>query len=534
MRRRPLELAGPGGQSVALACTRAWQAGRADARLRWALGSSLGALLLAAAAGAQPVALPRALALVPSGSVTETLTDNHRLTGVNPQSDAITRLTAGVSLRSDAGLLRGYLDYSLSSLVYARHTDRNELQNALRSNLVADLLEGRVKVVMEAGISQRAVSVFGVQPTSNGLSNDNTTEVRTLRITPSFQGPLGPGLRYSGSLGYSVSDSSNSRIGNSGASTATLRVEPASPGLLGWSLDGSHVRSSFKLGRVNEDDRLIGNINLRLDDLDLKLNGNAGVEFTDLAAAQRQRYQTWGVGLVWAPSPRARLSAELDRRFFGQSHSVSFEYRTPLTVWRLSESRSLTTGDGQTGAASRGTAFDHYFAVLKPREPDDAKRAALVDIFLRLNNIDPGAGAPPGFLRSAATLDNRLNFSVAMLGPRSTALLTLAQSRSRRLDLVLGAQDDLANATEVRQTSVSLDLSHRLTPQSSLGLVLNQRQGRGTLASQDSRQRQVSLLHSTQLSVQSTLAVGARRALYKTGPSAYAESALFATYGIRF
>ena len=534
MRRRQLERAGPGRRAVTLAGTGAWQAGRADVCLRWALWSSVGALLLVTAAGAQPVAGPRALALVPSGSITETLTDNYRLSGVNPQSDAITRLTAGVSLRSEAGLLRGYLDYSLSSLVYARHGERNELQNGLSSNLIADLLEGRMKVVVKAGISQRAVSAFGAQPAGNGLSNDNSTELRTLRITPSLQGPLGPGLRYSGSLGYSISDTSNSNTGNSRATTAKLRLEPASPGRLGWSVDGSHVRSSFKLGRVNEDDRLVGNLNLPLDDFDLKLNGNAGVEFTDQASARRQRYQTWGVGLVWTPSPRARLAGELDRRFFGQSHSLSFEYRTPLTVWRLSDSRNLTTGDGQTGAAGRGTAFDHYFALFRSREPDDVKRAALVDSFLKLNKIDPDAGAPPGFLRSSATLDNRFDFSVAMLGPRSTALLTLTRSRTRRLDLVLGAQDDLANANEVRQTGVSLDLSHRLTPQSSLGLVLNQRQSRGTLASQDSRQRQASLLHTSQLSAESTLAVGARRALYKTGASAYAESALFATYGIRF
>ena len=86
----------------------------------------------------------------------------------------------------------------------------------------------------------------------------------------------------------------------------------------------------------------------------------------------------------------------------------------------------------------------------------------------------------------------------------------------------------------MRLSSVALDVSHRLTPLASVSLLLSAQQGRGTLALQDNRQRQMSLTYSTRLTPQSTLSAGGRRSMYQTGLSAYAESAVFASYGIRF
>ena len=511
-----------------------WQRRARAQPARWAVLARAASLALLAGAAVPPAAGQRALAIEPNAAVSQTLTDNYLLTGAAPAGDLVTRLSAGVGLRSQAGLLRGYLDYSLSSLLYARHADRNEFQNALRSNLAADLIDGRLRLVVDAGISQSAVSAFGAQPGAGGLSNANTTELRTLRVTPTFQGPLGPDLRYGGSLAYSISDASKTSNGDSNSTQLALTVAPAAPGRISWAVDGSHLRSDYKQGRTTESDRANGQLTVRLDDLDLRLNANTGIELTNLATQGRQRYATWGVGAVWEPSPRIRLAGDLDHRFFGQSHSLSLEYRTPLTVWRLSDSRSVSTGDGQAGFNGRGTAYDLFFAQFASVEPDPVKRADLVNAFLRSNGIDPAAITNPGFLRASATLDDRLSLSVAYRGVRSTAVLTANRSRSRRLDTVTNAVDDLAQAGEVRLTSVALDLSHRLTPLGSVGLLLSAQQGRGTQAGPDNRQRQMSLSYSTRLTPESTLSAGARRARYQTGAAAYAESALFASYGIRF
>lgn len=487
---------------------------------------------------AQVPAGQRTLSVQPSLSVTQTFTNNVRLASADPASDSVTRLTAGVGLLGQTGQVRGYLDYSLSGLVHARNGGLNAFQNALRAAFTADLVENRMRMDTSASISQSARSAFLAQPDASGTPLDNTSEVRSLSVNPSFRGPLGAGLRYTAALGYTITDASKSSNGDSSGTTAAVHLEPSTQTRLSWSVDASRQTSAYKAGRSTAADRLFGTLKLRLDDQDLQLSTRAGVELSDLASARRQRYETWGLGAVWAPSPRTRLVADLEQRFFGKTHTLSLEHRTPLTVWRLSDSRSLSTGlltgDLQAGGSGRGTAFDLFFAQFASVEPDPVKRIDLVNSFLRNSGIDPTAGADPGFLRSAATLQDRQELSVAMRGVRSSAVLVLTRSKTRRVDDAPSVIDDLQNATEVRLQRYALDLSQRLTPTTSVTLALNTLHGSGTRAGQSNRQRQASVQYAARLSAESDAILGARRTLYVTGPAAYAQSALFATYSLRF
>ena len=76
-------------------------------------------------------------------------------------------------------------------------------------------------------------------------------------------------------------------------------------------------------------------------------------------------------------------------------------------------------------------------------------------------------------MRSAATLEDRQELSVAWQGVRSSAALALTRTHTRRLDSVVSAADDLAGSNEVRLDGISVTLAHRLTPESSLSLALS-------------------------------------------------------------
>ena len=473
----------------------------------------------------------RTLSLRPSLSVTQTASDNYRVTGVDRAYDQITRLTAGVGLRAHTGTLNGYLDYSLSQLAYLRHRDRNTLQNLLNADLNADLAEGRVKIDVAASISQQAISAFAAQPGSSGLPQANSTEVRTLRVSPAFRGPVGAEMRYTAQLGYSLTDAKGSTAGDSNTASMLLHLEPTNKRRLGWAVDASHLRSDFKAGRLTSDDRLTGTLNLGLPLLDLDLSANAGAELTDLASAQRQRYNNWGIGAVWVPSAVTKLTAQFDHRFFGGSHSLIFEHRTPRTVWRLSDVRSLSTSSTQ-GSGGQGTAYDLFYSQFASVEPDPVRRAALVSAFLTSRGIQPGKEA--SFVRSAATLQRRQEASVAWRGVRNAVLLTFTQSLTERVDTVVNALDDLTKSSQVKLRGASLDLSHQLTPLSSVSLLLNSQQSDGTQANQHNRQRQMGLTYNLRPRADSSLVVGLRRALYESASLPYDETALFATYGIRF
>ena len=497
-----------------------------------AWGLAVPALMASSAVLAQSAGSARALALQPSVSVTQTFSSNYLGSGADQASDAITRLTAGLGFRGQSGLVRGYLDYSLSSLVYARHSDHNSLQNALNAALGVDFLEGRGRVDLTANIAQSAVSAFGAQPAAGGNALSNVTELRRLQIAPSFRGPLGPNLRYVAELGFAITDASKTDNGDSSVTNASLHLEPSNAGRLSWSLDATALGSAYKVGRRTEAERLYGGLALRLDELDLRLQANGGLEFTDLATAGRQRYQTWGIGATWTPSPRTQVAAQFDHRFFGASRNVNVTHRTPLTVWRVASSRSVSTNGNQDIGSGRGTAFDLLFAQFASIEPDPLRRSELVNAYLRAQGIDPLFS--PGFLKSTATIQNRQEFSAAWRGVRSTILLAYAQTVDQQVGLASGTAGDLANSAQVRLKTLSLDLSHRLTPVASASMLLSRQGGSGTEAGQRHVQRLLNLQYTTRPNNESNLSIGLRRALSDNQPVAYDETSIFASFGMRF
>ena len=530
MRRSPPELL---GAEVGFPALRRPVARHGVGRLgrAWGVVPPVLALLPAAAAWAQSDTLPRAIAIQPSAAVTQTFSDNIHLAPANPQAGAITQLSAGVGLRARSGLVQGFLDYSLSQYLYSGG-QQNNAQNALNANIVTQLVDGRAKLGLTASIARSAVSAFGAQPGLGGGNQANTTELRNVRVAPSFRGPIGPSLRYNGELSYALTDASKTQIGDSSAMSAAVHVEPTEGARLSWGLDASRQRSTFKLGRTTTDDRLNGNAVMRLDDLDLQLQAGGGIEFTDLSTLQRTSYRTWGAGATWTPSPRTRVVAQYDHRFYGPSHSLTFEHRTALTTWRLTDSRSLSTSGDQSASGGQGTAYDLFYSQFASAVPDPVKRQDFVNAFL--NNLGISPGQAVGFLRSAVSLQDMQEASVAWRDVRSAAVLSITRTAAQRLSTFSGLVGDLSNSSTVRQHGVSVNLSHRLTPMSTVNLLLTEQRGLGELVSQRSQQRQFSVQFTTRPAVDSTLAIGMRRALYDAFQSAYSESAVFATYGIRF
>ena len=486
------------------------------------------------------VALPplRAMAAEPrvqlNGSLTQTFTDNYLLNGTQPESDAITRLTAGVGLTSQTGRTKGFLDYSLSGIVYARHSEINQLQNSLNTNFSAELSEGQSRVDVRAAISQSAVSAFGLQPGINSPNRANATELRHLNVTPVVYGPLGPFLRYTATLNASLSDAKGTDLGDSTLTTASVRIGPIAPQRLGWAVDGTAGRSAYKAGRTTTSSRLNGTATYPITELDMTLSASAGVEINDLNTLQRKRYFTHGVGAVWSPSPRTSLTANFDERSFGRTHNLSFEHRTALTTWRVSDSRGVSSANGESGAGNRGTAFNLLFAQFASIEPDPIKRADLVNSVLLRSGISPTAQINPGFLNSGVSVQDRQELSVALRGARSTAVLLYTRTATSRIDNLTTAPDDLSRSRVIHLQGLSLDFSHRLTPASSLSLLLSNQRGYGDLSSQSNRQRQASLLYTLRPTELASLSVGLRRALYLNPPRPFDETAIFATVGTRF
>jgi uncharacterized protein (PEP-CTERM system associated) len=269
-------------------------------------------------------------------------------------------------------------------------------------------------------------------------------------------------------------------------------------------------------------------------DPQLRLSLIEGVEASNVSTVDKETHSTPGVGIEWSPTERTRLSGQYEKRIFGSSHSLSFEHRTPRTVWRYSDTQDVQTGFGQPAAGQVGTAYDLFFAQFASVQPDPILRAAIVDQFLRANGIAPTARVFSGSLASAPTKQRRQDLSAAYVGIRDTVTVAGSQTRGVRIDPLSTAVDDFANNNIVRQRGVSISVAHRTTPVAALNLIASIDRTSGNEASQASTLRSVRLYWTDLFGPRGDYSLGIRHSRFGSTANPYTETGVTATLGLRF
>lgn len=505
----------------------------------WRLASVHGVALLAGAhlaAHAQSDGTPRTFSIVPTLSISTTLTDNVHLSSTDRQSELTTQVSPGIQITSNAGRIRGYLGYSLNALLYARTSENNAVQHALNAAATIEAVENQAFIDLAASISQQAISAFGTQSRDNSVDNANRTAVSTYSIAPYVRGRLGSFADYEARVTYIASGNSSGTATGNATTSATARVNGAT-GLasLGWSVDAS--RQSFNydsVGTVNED--LVHGVLTYVVTPELRVSLTGGREYENFGGAGRESHGSSGWGVDWSPTERTRLAFNRERRFFGNSHNFSFEHRTPRTVWRYVDSRGLTTGFSQLRLASLGTVYDLFFAQFASLEPDPVARAILVNAFLRSNGIAPNTVVLGGSLASTPLVQRTQELSAAWSGLRDTLTLAVSQSQGERAgpDVVVVGNDDFANGNVLRQRGVSIGYAHRLTPHSALNATLASQNTSGSTDLRSSRLRMLTVGWSSQAGGRTTFSLNGRHARFDGSGGGYTESALTAAVMMQF
>jgi uncharacterized protein (PEP-CTERM system associated) len=477
---------------------------------------------------------PRRLQVLTDITVTQTLTDNANLSSTDKRADLITSVTPSVHLRSGAGRVQGFFDYSLSGLLYANGSQSNTIQQALNAGVKAEAIENFAFIDASANVSRQNISALGTQSTDSSLRTSNQTEVRSFSVAPYVRGRLGSLAGYQLRLNYSTSRTNASEIGNSTNSGGSLHLgSDGAFARLNWALDASRQVTDFSVGRKTEVDSAIGSL-IFSPVYDLQLFARAGREINNVVSFERQGSATYGGGLRWLPSPRTSLSAQYDRRYFGNSHSVTFEHRTASTAWTLSSSRGAGSDASAAGRTPQLTEFDLLYLQLASAFPDPLERARQVLIRLQALGKNPLAPAQGGFLSNAVSVQRTYAASFAYLGLRTTVLLLAQQSDSSRLDALSTAVDSLAGNNSVRQRLVGLTVAHRLTPLATGNLSLTQ--SRSTDIISGSRVDLLSLTAggAIDLGVRTRTSFGVRHSISDGDASTYTESAVFASFTYQF
>jgi uncharacterized protein (PEP-CTERM system associated) len=472
------------------------------------------------------------LRIEPRLLLSQTLSDT---SGAAGRTRWIAQVTPGLRVLSPRGRIRGHFDYSLQGLAYSNDSSDNDLRHLLSTAVNAEVIEDRFFVDAQASISQQVVSAFGLQSSDPTLPNDNQAERRSFSIAPYLRGRLFGEVDYLARLSHAVTRTDSAVAFDSDISGALLQLSGGTPlRALSWSLLGTSDVYDFKVNRKTEAQRIRAQASYALTP-SLLVSLIGGHEVNDFRTIDKQGYNNVGWAVDWRPSVRTQVFAQQERRFFGTGYSVIAEHRTARTTVRLTDRRDISTPQEGRTLAAIGTVFDLYFLQFASIEPDPALRQILVLQFLLANNIDPRTPIFAGFLTSSVTLTRDQQLALAWRGLRQTVTLLWQQNWTRRADTLSTAADDFSNTALVHQRGLSINVTHRLTPLQTVGVLGSYLRTRGDLlTAQDTDLRALQLTWSTRINEKATASVSLRHAIFDSPTQPYTENALIGSLTMRF
>lgn len=476
----------------------------------------------------------REWSVAPRLSVTETFTDNVRLSPSAPQSEQITEVSPGLSLQSQGRSHKAYLDVALTEIFYANDTAAHRTQKALNTFGTLEAVDNWLFIDFNGAITQQAISAFGPQLSGNAALNPNQTEVSSYRVSPYLRGQLGDWAQYEARYSRAVLQADASVGSGVAVSDGVVNISGNTAfRRLGWSAQAQRQQVDYSAGRPTQADQVNLGLSYALTP-QFGVSATAGRESHNYTSLAQQSADTSAVGITWTPSELSRVSLSQGNRSFGKVHHLSVEHRSARTAWRFTDSRDVSATPSQLGFFSLGSIYELLFSQLASVEPNPTARARLVSAYLQDNAINPNAVVISSFLTSAVSLQRRQNLSFALLGARDTLTFLASRSESSRVDSLSTAFDDLTASTVVRQRGFSTHYAHRLTPEASLGVLWSRQNTSGSLAAQDSTFQLVSLSLTNRLSRYASASVGLQRVLYDNRVAPYAQNALTMILNLQF
>lgn len=499
---------------------------------RWPGLAAAACCLAAAPALAQDAG--RSTSVSAQVAASETYTETRNSVAVPNGGQFVTRLSPSVSLSSRSGRVQGSFNYTLNALYRSEQADATEVQHALNASFTAEAVENWAYIDARATISQQSLSAYGTQTLPDSTqANANRAEVGTASFSPYVRGVLGGAVNYEVRLNANINEvrrTSDSDSINTGGSVSLSSAARGSR--LGWALSVNQQTTEYKLGRKTASDR--ANLSLTYTPVsDLQLSINGGQEATDVGLVERRNYDNWGAGARWTPTERTSIRVQGDRRYFGNSHSVSVEHRMQRSSLSYTDTRDSSNGAGANGANGVGqpiTLYELLYAQRASAQPDPVLREQEVLDFLRAIGRDPGEILRGGTLNSAVTLQRRQDLSFAWLGLRTTFNVQAFASQTRLLDNPNGAPDD--GGPRLRGYTASL--SYRLTPVSSLTLTGGRQITDANAINAGNELKSLTLGWSTQPGRRINTSLSARYAVFNSSTSPYRETSVTATASLRF
>jgi uncharacterized protein (PEP-CTERM system associated) len=474
---------------------------------------------------AQEGAAGRGLSVGGALEASVTATSDRRPSGSN-SSDLITELRPSFFLSNRSGRVVGSVNYALSLSHHRKNFDGENVQNYLNAALSAEAIERWAYVDVAASVTQQVASAYGQQNASDSSrDNSNRIEVGTLSITPYVRGLLGSVVNYDVRLVASGTNGRRSIAADSSSVGGNVTLSSAIPGsMVGWALTANHTKQDYRAGRESTSDRYSASVSF-IPDPDVTLDVRGGQESNDVAEFSRTRYDNWGAGFTWRPSPRTRAQVQFDERYFGRAYQVTIEHRMASSSIQFSSSRDAGNGAGNSATGQPITLYQLLDRQLAAQFPDPVERD--LRIRAQLGTLDPGLLVGGGAINSAVTVTQRNQVLATYGGQRLSGNFQIYATRSSVVDAA--ASPDLT-----RQWGYVGNLSYRLTPTATMSLMGSRLQTQGTAGRPGTELKSATVSWTEQLARRTTASVNLRYSVFNSTTDAYREGAITAALSQRF
>lgn len=495
------------------------------------------ALVAGAGLAASAPAYAEAWKLGAAVSLRETYTDNVALSASGSRSsDWITEVSPRLSLTGTFPTFKVRAEYSPSVLAYARDSSRNRFRNTLglSNDGSIELVDKLIFLDARASITETSVSAFGTQASDASSVTGNRAEVRAVSLSPFIRGRAPGGVDYELRQTFTYSDTDSSQIQSTRTTQWSGRVGQSNAyGALGWNLDFLSSRRDVQGSEDVNTDRYGASLIYAVDRT-LRFSGRVGHETNNYSSTGS--FTNKGVGVSWQPTVRTSVTADYDRRFFGNGYSVQMSHRMPHSAFNLGFTRDVTTSDQLFTGAVPVLLLPPGFAELLAAEPDPATRLALLDSWIRAGIAGIGLEQRL-FLTNRVLISRRAFGSFTIRGARNSLTASASRSVSSSGSEGITFGDDLDTASSITTQSYSLQLNHALTPLTSASAGFTRTQSSSDAASSpSSRQNSVNLTLSSRLGAKTHGTLGLRHTVSSGsgGVTGYQENSVIGTLNYTF
>jgi uncharacterized protein (PEP-CTERM system associated) len=398
-------------------------------------------------------------------------------------------------------------------------------------NLLGDvaLVKNLLYVEGAVNVSQQFFNPFGAQPVSVTNSTQNRYRSDSYRISPFLRGTV-QNTNYEVRYDNVWTNLSGAPVNTNNSYYQTLSAFAANTqATLGWSLSGVYTDIDFnnqspivtQLYRA----RPIYNVNQQW-----QVSASAGYERNKFTATESSG-SIYGVGFIWRPTQRTNVVGDWEHRFFGSSYNFSFDHATPLSVWNVQASRSITSYPQQFATVPGGVniaAFLNGLFVL--RVPDAAERAQLIAQFIQDRGLPSTTSSAVNLYTEQILLQQAASGTFGLIGARNSIFVNAFYVKSEPITASGAVLPPLFvtgnNNTQIGGSAV---WSRQLTPSLTFLASLDGVETRGNGASvANTKQGTLRLALSRPITATTTGFVGGRyQALQSNVAPDYTEVAAF-------